>query len=397
VKEVEAMYVPLRLGVVLLVLLAVIILVAPGAMAQTGPSAAPAVGVVTVERRPMTESDEFNGRIQAINSVNILARVTAFLEKRLFVEGTDVKKGDLLYTLEQPPFQAAVDVQKAAVAQAEAQLENDNIALKRAQYLVQKDAGTQMALENAQATQRTAAAQLKSAQAQLETAQINLDYTQVHSPIDGRIGRTSVTIGNVVAPTSGTLTTVVSQDPMYVVFPIPTRQVLAMREQYADKGGFDALKIQLRLPDGRIYGQTGKLDFANNTIAQDTDTLLLRASIPNPVLGSETVAGVQLRELVSDEFVTVLLEAVQPQQVIAVPRAAVLADPQGSFVYVVNDHDVALQRRVKLGQSTPETAAIVDGLKEGERVVVDGIQRVRPNAPVAPAPAPPPAGRSSQG
>ena len=385
------MYVPLRLHVVLL---AVIILVAPGAMAQTAP---PAVGVVTVERRPMTESYEFNGRIQAINSVKIVARVTAFLEKELFVEGSDVKKGDLLYTLEQPPFQAAVDVQKAAVAQAEAQLENDNIALKRAQYLVQKDAGTQMALDNAQATQRTAAAQVKLAQAQLETAQINLDYTQIRSPIDGRIGRTSVTPGNVVTPTSGTLTTVVSQDPIYVVFPIPTRRALELREQYADKGGFDALKVRLRLPGGRIYGQTGKLDFVNNTIAQDTDTLLWRGTIPNPVLGSETVGGVRQRELVADEFVTVLIESVQPRQVIAVPRAAILADQQGSYLYVVDAHDVARQRRVKLGQSTPETAAIVEGLMEGERVVVDGIQRVRPNAPVAPAPASPAASRSSQG
>jgi membrane fusion protein (multidrug efflux system) len=378
------MYVSLLLRVVLL---PVIILVAPCAVAQPGPSAPPAVGVVTVERRPMTESYDFNGRIQAINSVNIVARVTAFLEKQHFVEGSDVKKGDLLYSLEKPPFQAAVDVQKAAVTQAEAQLENDNIALSRAQQLVEKNAGSQMAADNALATQRTAAAQLKSAQAQLETSQINLDYTEIRSPIDGRIGRTSVTIGNVVAPTSGTLTTVVSQDPMYVVFPIPTRRALELREKYADKGGFDALKIRVRLPDGRIYGETGTLDFANNMIAQDTDTLLLRGTIPNPVLGSETAGGVRLRELVTDEFVTVLLESLQPQQVIAVPRAAILADQLGTFLYVVDEHNVARQRRVRLGQSTPETASIVDGLTEGERIVVEGIQRVRPNSPVAPAPA----------
>jgi membrane fusion protein, multidrug efflux system len=384
------MYVPLLLRGVPV---AVIILVAPCAMAQPA-SAPPAVGVVTVERRPMAESYDFNGRIQAINSVNIVARVTAFLEKQLFVDGSDVKKGDLLYSLEQPPFKAAVDVQKAAVAQAEAQLQNDNTALWRAQQLVEKNAGTQVAVDNAQATQRSAAAQLKSAQAQLETSQINLDYTEIHSPIDGRIGRTSVTIGNVVAPTSGTLATVVSQDPMYVVFPIPTRRVLALREQYADKGGFDAVKIRLRLPDGRIYGETGKLDFVNNMIAQDTDTLLVRGIIPNPVLGSEAVGGVRLRELVTDEFVTVLLESLQPQQVIAVPRAATLADQQGAFVYVVDEHNVARQRRVRLGQSTPETAGIADGLTQGERIVVEGLQRVRPNSPVAPAPASPVATRS---
>src|SRR5260370_10144327 len=246
-----------------------------------------------------------------------------------------------------------------------------------------------MAVDRALATQRTVAAQLKSAQAQLETSQINLDYTEIHSPIDGRIGRTSVTIGNAVGPTSGTLTMVVSQDPMYVVFPIPTRRALALRAEYVDKGGFAALKIRVRLPDGRLYGETGKLDFVNNTIAQDTDTLLLRGTIANPVLRSEPLRGTKVRELVADEFVTVLLESVQPRQVIAVPQAALLADQQGTYVYVGDEHNVARQRRVRLGQSTPETAAVVDCLTEGEPMRVDGLHRVRPNSPVAPEPAAP--------
>jgi membrane fusion protein (multidrug efflux system) len=196
-----------------------------------------------------------------------------------------------------------------------------------------------------------------------------------------------VTIGNVVGPSSGVLTTVVSQDPVYVVFSVSTRRAIELREQYAGKGGFDAVKIRVRLPDGRVYSETGKLDFANNTISQDTDTLLFRAAIPNPVLQSETAGGVNLRELTADEFVTVLVESVDPRQVIAVPRAAILADQQGPYVYVVDDTNVARQRRVHLGQSTPETAGIVDGLKEGERIIVDGIQRARPDLPVTPAPA----------
>lgn len=382
-RTVSATAVALLVGAVSL---AFVTLTAPCAMAQPAPSSAPAVGVVTVERQPMTDSYEFNGRIQAINSVNIVARVSAFLGKQLFREGTDVKKGDLLYVLEQPPFQAAVDVQKAAVAQAQAQLDNDNISLWRAQELVQKNAGTQQALDSAQATQRSAAAQLQAAQAQFETAQINLGYTEIRSPIDGRIGRTSVTIGNVVNPQSGTLTTVVSQDPMYVVFPVPTRRAIELRDEYAEKGGFDAVKIRIRLPDGRIYGETGKVDFVNNTIAQDTDTLLVRGVIPNPILASQTAGGVNLRELVADQFVTVLLESVKPRLVIAVPRAAILADQQGSYLYVVDDQNIARQRRVTLGQLTPETAGIADGLKEGERVIVEGVQRARPNAPVTPGP-----------
>jgi membrane fusion protein (multidrug efflux system) len=368
-------------------LLAAIVLTAPRAAAQPAATAPPAVGVVTVEKRPMTDSYQFNGRIQAINTVNIIARVTAFVEKQLFAEGSDVKKDDLLYTLERPPFQAVVDLQNAVIAQAEAQLENANISLWRAQELVQKNAGTQQAVDTATAQQRTAAAQLQSAKAQLENAQINLDYTEIRSPIDGRIGRTSVTVGNVVSPTSGILVTVVGQDPMYVVFSVPTRRAIELREQYADKGGFDAVKIRIRLSDGRLYSETGKLDFVNNTIAQDTDTLLFRGVIPNPILGSQTAGGVKLRELVADEFVTVVLESVDPRLVIAVPRAAILADQQGTYVYVVDDNNIARQRRVRLGQSTPETAGIVDGLKEGERIVVEGVQRARPDSPVAPGPA----------
>jgi membrane fusion protein (multidrug efflux system) len=334
----------------------------------------------------MTDSYEFNGRIQAINSVSLVARVSAFLDQQLFTEGTDVKKGDLLYTLERPPFQAAVDVQKAAIARAAAELENNNTELWRKKNLLEKSAGSQQAVDVAQAAQRVAAAQLQSAQAQLKRAQIDLDYTEIRSPIDGRIGRTSVTVGNMVSPTFGGLTTVVSQDPMYVVFPIPTRRAIELREAYSRQGGFDAVKIRLRLPDGRIYGETGNLDFINNAVAQDTDTFLVRGIIANPVLESATAGGVKLRELVADEFVTVLLESVQPKLVIAVPRAAILADQQGDYVYVVDDQNIARQRRVRLGQLTPEVAGVADGLREGEQVIIEGVQRARPNAPVTPAP-----------
>jgi membrane fusion protein, multidrug efflux system len=373
-------YAPLRF-----VLCAAFALTTPCAVAQTAPAAPPAVGVVKVERRPMIESDTFNGRIEPVLSVNIVARITAFVEQKPFVDGSEVKSGDVLYTLEKPPFQAAVDLQKAAVAQAEAQLENDNTELWRKQQLLQKSAGTQEAVDNAQATQRVAAAQLKSAQAQLETAQINLNYTKIRSPIDGRISASLVSPGNAVSPTSGTMATIVSQDPMYVVFQVPTRRAIELREQYADKGGFDAVKVRIRLSDGRVYSETGRLDFVNNAIAQDTDTLPFRAVIANPILKSQTAGGVRLRELLAEEFVTVLLESVDPRQVIAVPRPAILSDQHGTYVYVVDDNNIARQRRVRLGQSTPEMAGIVDGLKEGELVVVEGIQRARPNSAVAPA------------
>jgi len=361
-------------------------LLATPALAQVAPAGPLAVGVIAAAYRPMAESTEINGRIQAEQRVDLVARVTAFLNEKLFVEGAEVKKGDLLYRLERAPFEADVEVKQAAIAEAEAQLENANVALDRAAELVKRGAGTQVTLDNARATQRTTAAQLKAAQAQLRQSQINVDYTEIHAPIDGRIGRTSVTIGNVVGPTSGTLATIVSADPMYVVFPVAMRRVLELRDRYVDKGGFEAVTIRLRLPNGKMYDQAGKLGFVDIGVAKDTDTIDLRGTIANPVISS---GSGRIRELTNDEFVSVSLEAVEPLKVLAVPRAAVLSDQQGDYVYVVNAQNVVEQRRVKLGQSTPETAAVVDGLKEGEHVIVEGIQRARPNAVVAPAPASP--------
>jgi membrane fusion protein (multidrug efflux system) len=166
---------------------------------------------------------------------------------------------------------------------------------------------------------------------------------------------------------------------------VSVRRVIELRERYGDKGGFDAVKIRVRLPNGEIYGQIGKLDFIDIGVTRNTDTIALRGTIPNPVI--ETAGESNFRGLTDGIFVTVSLEAVEPLKVLAIPRAAILSDQQGDYVFVVNDKNVAEQRRVKLGQSTPEIAGVAEGLKPGEQVVVEGIQRVRQNLVVAPAPA----------
>lgn len=357
------------------------------AHAQAGPPGPPAVGVIEAVRRPVTESNEFIGRVQAVERVDLVARVTGYIEERLFNEGAEVKKGDLLYRLERGPYEADVAAKEAAVAQAEAELTNARIQLERAQELRARGAGTQAALDNATAQERSAAAQLLSAQAQLRQSQINLGYTDINAPIDGRIGRTAVTAGNVVGPNSGVLTTIVSQDPMYVVFPVSMRAALDLRSRYADKGGFGAVEIRLRLQDGRTYDQAGKLDFVDIDVNQGTDTITLRGKIPNPILPRGEGGGQRLRELVSGQFVTVLLEAVKPVSLVTVPRAAVLSDQRGNFVYVVGADQRAQRRAVTLDQSsTPETAVIAEGLKEGERVVLEGLQRIQPNMEVSAGP-----------
>jgi membrane fusion protein (multidrug efflux system) len=365
-------------------------LAAVSADAQPMPGGPPAVGVVRVAKQQITQSNEFVGRIQSIGRVSLVARVSAFLEKREFVEGEEVKKGDLLYLLEQPPFQAQVDFNKANVAQFEAQHTFAAQQLARAGYLLRTPAGQQQQVDQDVSNERSLAAQIVSAKAQLETAQINLDYTEIRAPIDGKISATAVTEGNVVSPTSGTLATLVSQDPMYVNFPVALRTALELRDRYVPKGGFPAVVIRLRLPNNKIYGQVGHLDYVAPTIDQTTDTIMLRGVIPNPVLVAAAPGQPTVRELSDGEFITALLEGVQPVEVLAVPRPAVLSDQQGDYVYVVDGQNKAQIRRIHLGQSTPSTAVVTSGLSEGELVISEGLQRARPGAVVSPGPASPP-------
>jgi membrane fusion protein, multidrug efflux system len=373
----------------------------PGS-SQTAPAGPPAVGVVEAARRPITESYEFMGRVQARDRVELIARVPAFLEEQFFTEGAEVKKGDLLYRLEQPPYQADLEAKQAAIAQAEAQLKNAEIQLNRATELLKGPAGLKMRYDDALTAKLSAEAQLRAAQAAAHQSQINLDYTEIRAPVDGRISRTSVTIGNVVGPTSGALATIVSQDPMYVTFPVPTRTAVDLRNRYVVQGGFNAVVIEIRMSDGRMYGQPGSINFADVTISQDTDTLTVRGTIPNPILSNTGVAGTSIRELTDGEFVTVLVESSKPVEQLTVPREAVLSDQRGDFVYIVDANNNVERRDVHLGQSTSVTAAVAAGLTEGERVVLEGVQRVQPGMKVAPGPADvdshaadvPPTGRS---
>jgi membrane fusion protein (multidrug efflux system) len=378
-----------RLGIVCLLLdLSLGVLSLPAA-AQPGPGGPPAVGVVRVERQQITQTDEFIGRIQAVGRVSLVARVTGFLEKRMFVEGDEVKNGDLLYQLEQPPFQAQVEASKSAVDQLEAQHRNAQITLQRNQELVSRSATPQSNLDSALAAERGLAAQIEGAKAQQRVAEINLGYTEIRAPIDGKISSTSVTEGNVVSPTSGTLATIVSQDPMYVIFSIAQRTALDLRARYAAKGGFAAVIIKLRLPDGKIYEHDGKLNYAAPTVAENTDTVTLRGEVPNPVLPGFKAGQPGARELSDGEFVTVILEGVQPIEALAIPRAAILSDQQGDYVYVVDAQNKAQVRRIALGQSTPSTAVITNGLKVGELVISEGLQRVRAGESVSAGPASP--------
>jgi membrane fusion protein (multidrug efflux system) len=352
---------------------------------------------VAASRQPTIQSSEYTGRVQATNRVNLVARVTAFLEEVLFTEGEEVKKGDLLYKLEQGPFRADVQAKEANVAQFKAQLQNAKSVLSRSKALLLTPAGQPSAVDIATANEQALEAQVLGAEGQLQQAQINLGYTEIRAPIDGKIGRTAVTVGNYVGPATGVLVSIVSQDPMYVVFPVSTRAVIELQRRSAKKAG--VLVVKVRLPDGRLYGHTGRLDFIDNTVAGSTDTMTLRGVIPNPPVETSSTAR---RELIDNELVTVILEDVEPTEALTIPRAALLADQEGDYVFVVGSDNKVQQRRVKLAKSSaPAIAAVSRGLNEGENVIVDGIQRVRAGQLVSPGPAPaqikPPAAATSAG
>ena len=358
------------------------------ALAQPGPPGPPAVSVVQARRQPVTETSEFVGRIQAIDRVDIVARVTAFIQERLFTEGSEVNKGDLLYRLERGPFEADLQAKQASVQQYGALLRNATIVVGRQQSLINTPAGQRSSLDDALAQQASQAAQALAAQAQLKNSQINLDYTEIKAPVAGKITRTALTVGNVVTPGSGPLATIVSQDPMYVLFPVSSRTAQDLATRYAGKGGFTAVNVRVRLPDGTLYEPVGRLDYIDPTVSANTDTQNFRAVMPNPLRPGTKPGDLGDRMLVDGAFIIAVVEGAEPVNLLSIPRIAVLQDQQGTYVYVVGADEKAEQRRVTLGQSTPDTASVTGGLKVGEQVVVDGLQRIlQPGQAVSPAPA----------
>ncbi|NEU96726.1 efflux RND transporter periplasmic adaptor subunit [Bradyrhizobium uaiense] len=343
------------------------------ALAQQAPPAAVAVGTVAAERKPIERSGTLVGRIEAVQRVEVRARVTGYLEEVLFKEGDLVKEGAPLYRIERGLFEAAVTAAQAALDRSKAAKVLTEIQFKRAQELLDKATGTAVARDQALAADQQADAQILSDQANLETAKINLGYTEINSPIAGKIDKTNITKGNVVGPNSGVLTTIVSQDPMYVSFPVSQRDYLEARERSAK---FGKVKVKIRFSDGKTYGQIGEINFVSVSVSRSTDTILARATIPNP-------DGV----LIDGQLVQVILESGEPEEKVLVPQAALIADQAGTYVFVVEDGK-AVVKRIKIGAEIGADVVVDQGLKGGEQVIVQGIQAVRAGAPVQAAPLP---------
>lgn len=337
---------------------------------EGAPAEALAVGTITAQRKSLDKALDFVGRIEAVGRVEVRARVTGFLEVVLFKEGDPVKAGAPLYRIERDLFVAAVKQAEGALERSKAALALAAIQLQRAQELLDRNSGTVVARDQARAALDQAKGAVTGDEANLQTARINLGYTDIAAPIAGQIGRTSVTKGNVVGPDSGVLTTIVSQDPIYVTFPVSQREFLRY-QQGAKSPDRSKFGVRIRFQDGSEYGQLGRVDFINISVDRTTDTVLVRAVMPNP-------AGV-LRD---GQLVRVALQTGEPEQKVVVPQAALIADQGGVYVFVVEDGRAVI-RRVKPGTGGTGPDAVIDeGLSGGELVIVDGLQRVRPGIAV---------------
>jgi membrane fusion protein (multidrug efflux system) len=349
---------------------------APSTAAATPP---PAVGVRVAATRGVSQSFEFVGRIKAVNKVDVRARIEGFLEKVLFREGQDVKAGDLLYQIEKVQFQAQVDQAKANLAAAEAESTNANLQYSRQVELKNRQYSPQAVVDQNKAAVDTAQAKILQAKAELTRAQVNLDYTDIRAPIDGRIGRTAFTMGNLVNPASGVLATIVSQDPIYVLFPVSVRDLQTIREARArEGGGLTKIEILLRLSDGKIYGHPGTWNFTDPQVDQQTDSLIMRATVPNPE-----------RILSDGEFVTAIIRERKDEPRLVISQAALQVDQSGYYALVVDGQHKVVQRRVQTGPNLDTDVVIASGLREGDKVIVDGIQKVRPGQVVQESVLPP--------
>ena len=329
----------------------------------------PAVGVQPVALKGVSRSAEFVGRIKALDTVQLRARVEGFLDKVAFTEGDEVKPGQLLYQIQTVQYQAQLDQANANLAAAQAQAVNAQLQYDRAAELVKRQNISQSTVDQDKANLDAAKASVMQNQATVTLAQVNLGYTAITAPIDGRIGRTAFTQGNLVNPSSGVLATIVSQDPIYVLFPVSVRQVEEARATSRQEGTqlTTQIEILVRLPDGREYPHPGMWNYTDPQVDQQTDTVTVRGTLPNPE-----------RQLIDGQFVTVEVRERAEQPRLVIPQAALQVDQAGDYVMVVGDDHKAEIRRVKPGAEQETDVVIESGLKEGEAVIVDGIQKVRP-------------------
>lgn len=340
----------------------------------------PAVGVVEVTRQDINPSHDFVGKIRAQNSVALRARVEGFLLEQGFDEGGHVAKDQVLFRIEPHQYEAALAQARAKLASEEASLTRATLERERLESLRENQSASQQQLDNAVAAELASKAGVQSAEAGVQKAELDLSYTEVRTPIAGAIDQAAYDVGNLIGPSSGVLATVNSLDPIAATFSISealyleaSARALENNRGIRDPNGERAMQPRIRLPDGTLYPEVGRFDFFDNKVDEATGTILVRAEFANPD-----------NMLLPGQFVTVVLEQSETKQALLIPQAAVLTDQAGRYVLVVDAENKVQVRRIETGQRFGADWQVTGGLEEGERIILHGLQKVRPGIAVAP-------------
>jgi RND family efflux transporter MFP subunit len=360
-----------RVLLAILALAGLLSLLPSAALAKGGPPAGDQVPTVSVSAVPEMEVNpaaEFVGRVEAVQTVDLRARVEGYITKIAFTEGARVKQGNLLIQIEKAPYIARLNEAKAQVALAQANLGKAERYVARLKT-VRSGGVAATDMDSALAAEATGRAQLQQAQASLQQAELNLSYTTITAPISGFMGRVQYTLGNLVGPSSGALVRLVQLDPIRVVYSVSENEYVTARTKAGNNP--DVLQAELvphlRLPDGQMYPLAGKLDFTEPQVDPGTGTIALRAMFSNPH-----------QVLLPGQYVTVLISRRKPRRMPVVPQAAVLEDRQGLYVLVV-DKDNRVQRRgIVRGAPLGTGWAVESGIKAGEEIIVHGVQLAQP-------------------
>ncbi len=335
------------------------------------------VGVMAVAPEQVAIVTELPGRLEATRVAEVRARVAGIIQKRVFAEGSDVRAGQLLYQIDPAPFQAAANSAEAVVARAEANLGLANTKLNRYRVLVESNAISKQEFDDLQSAQKLASADVVSARAALDVAKLNLSYASVSAPISGRIGRALVTEGALVGQGDATQLALIQQlDPMYVTLSQSSVELRRLQQTLSQSNnGKVKAKLQLILEDGKIYVHPGHLLFSDVTVDPSSGSVTIRAEFPNPK-----------NILLPGTYVRVRLEQGVRSGTITVPQQAVMRTPDGSLVMTVNAEGKVTPRPVKTDGSYGTNWIISQGLKEGDTIIVEGLQKAKPGATVKPTP-----------